>query len=68
MTQSKENLIAYTENIECLHVNISNYDYTLAFDMYLCKDCIPLLRIEKQQKKQDYFVNLQVALFFIFKI
>jgi len=49
MAQSKDSLLVYTIKMDSLHIAVSNYDYVLVFDMYLCKDCIaPKI---KQKKK-----------------
>ena len=49
MGQSKDSLLVYTVEMDSLSVAISNYDYILVFDIYLCKDCVSS-KIKKKKK------------------
>lgn len=40
--------------MDSLHICISNYDYVLVFDIYLCKHCIS----PKQQRKKILLISL----------
>ena len=47
--QSKDSLLVYTTKMDSLYIDVSNYDYILVFDMYVCENCIsPKI---KQKKK-----------------
>jgi len=49
MAQSKDSLLVYTTKMDSLYIDVSNYDYVLVFDMYVCKDCIfPKVRQKKK--------------------
>ena len=49
MAQNKDSLLVYTTKIDSLYIVVSNYDYVLVFDAYLCKDCVS--QKIKQKKK-----------------
>ena len=69
--QAQNNIpvLVYTVEMDSLHVNVSDYDYILVFDVYLCKDCVSS-KI-KQKKKillipidndSSYEIRLQTKL------
>ena len=47
--QSKDSLLVYTVKMDSLHIAVSDYDYVLVFDAYLCKDCISP-KVQKKKK------------------
>lgn len=49
MAQSKDSLLVYTAKMDSLYIAVSNYDYILVFDVYLCKDCI-LPKVKRKKK------------------
>ena len=47
--QTKDSVVVYTVEMDSLYVGVSNYDYILVFDMYLCKDCVsPKIKEKKK--------------------
>ena len=49
MAQSKDSLLVYTIKMDSLYIAVSNFDYILVFDVYLCKDCIsPTVKRKKK--------------------
>lgn len=49
MAQSKDSLLAYTTKMDSLYIAVSDYDYILVFDAYLCNDCVSP-KIKKKKK------------------
>ena len=49
MAQSKDSLLVYTTKMDSLYIDVSNYDYILVFDAYLCKDCVSP-KVKKKKK------------------
>jgi len=55
MAQNKDSLLVNTTKMDSLYISISNYDYVLVFDVYLCKDCVsPKIK----QKKKILLISL----------
>lgn len=49
IAQNKDSLLVYTTKMDSLYIAVSDYDFVLVFDVYLCKDCVsPKI---KQKKK-----------------
>ena len=49
MAQSKDSLLVYSVKMDSLYVAVSNYNYVLVFDVYMCKNCISP-KIAKKKK------------------
>lgn len=47
--QNKDSLLVYTEELDSLSISVSEYDYILVFDIYMCKDCVSSKIKEKKK-------------------